>query len=190
MLVGVNVADSLLVEAVVVLCCKIGQIMFVYFSLPIDGNPRRLSFWQSLLDHIRQKLSKWKLAITGLHGKRFSLVESIEDGLWYKGMTAKYEEDGDNFRRWGRMSSIWWKDLYDIIYGGGGGVASWFLDGVWRKGRNNENSSFCCDLRFNGGGRWAWLEVENGTFCLGRGVVGGVWRTINKRIPTKENLLR
>nr|ABN08567.1 hypothetical protein MtrDRAFT_AC157504g36v2 [Medicago truncatula] len=66
-------------------------------------------------------------------------------------MTAKYEEDGDNFRRWGRMSSIWWKDLYDIIYGGGGGVASWFLDGVWRKGRNNENSSFCCDLRFNGG---------------------------------------
>nr|ABD33381.1 RNA-directed DNA polymerase, putative [Medicago truncatula] len=59
MLVGVNVADSLLVEAVVVLCCKIGQIMFVYFSLPIDGNPRRLSFWQSLLDHIRQKLSKW-----------------------------------------------------------------------------------------------------------------------------------
>jgi hypothetical protein len=57
------VADSLLVEAAVVLNCKIGHLRFVYLGIPIGGIPRQLSFWQSLVENIRKKLSRWKATI-------------------------------------------------------------------------------------------------------------------------------
>jgi len=44
MSVGVNVPDCWLVEAFVVLNCKIEHIPFVYLGLPIGSNPLRLSF--------------------------------------------------------------------------------------------------------------------------------------------------
>ena len=43
-LVGVNVVDSWLAEAALVLNCKVGSIPFMYLGMPIGGNPRRLSF--------------------------------------------------------------------------------------------------------------------------------------------------
>ena len=45
LLVGVNVPESWLVEAAVVLNCKVGAIPFMYLGLPIGGNARRLDFW-------------------------------------------------------------------------------------------------------------------------------------------------
>ena len=47
-MVGVNVAQSWLAEAALVLNCKVGSIPFVYLGMPIGGNSRRLSFWESL----------------------------------------------------------------------------------------------------------------------------------------------
>jgi len=40
MLVGVNIYDSWLNEAVFVLCCKVGKVSFVYLGLSIEGDPR------------------------------------------------------------------------------------------------------------------------------------------------------
>jgi hypothetical protein len=56
-LVGVSVNDSWLNEATSMLNCKIGKIHFVYLGLSIGGNPRRLSFWKSVLYRIQSKLS-------------------------------------------------------------------------------------------------------------------------------------
>jgi len=67
------VADSWLVEAIVVIYCKIGQIIFVYLGLPIVENPRRRSFRLSLFDHIRQKLSKWKSKNFSMGGRKLAV---------------------------------------------------------------------------------------------------------------------
>jgi len=44
MLVGINIEDSWLTEAASILSCKIGRVPFMYLSLPIGGDPRRLNF--------------------------------------------------------------------------------------------------------------------------------------------------
>jgi hypothetical protein len=44
LLVGNNISDSWLYEAVTVLSCKVGKIPFMYLGLPIGGNPWRLKF--------------------------------------------------------------------------------------------------------------------------------------------------
>ena len=45
LLVGINIGDSLLIEAASILNCKVGKIPFLYLGLSIGGDPRRLSFW-------------------------------------------------------------------------------------------------------------------------------------------------
>jgi len=60
MLVGVNIHDSWMAEAVSVLNCKFCRLPFVYLGLPIDGDPRKLNFWCPLLDLIKSRLLGWK----------------------------------------------------------------------------------------------------------------------------------
>ena len=50
MLTGVNVSDSWLSEAALVLNCRKGTIPFVYLGLPIGGDSRKLSFWKPVLE--------------------------------------------------------------------------------------------------------------------------------------------
>lgn len=57
MLVGVNISDSWLTEAVSLLNCKMGKVPFFYLGLPIGGNPRKLSFWDPVFNHIKSTLS-------------------------------------------------------------------------------------------------------------------------------------
>jgi hypothetical protein len=60
MLVGViNVDGNWLVDALMVMNCKIGQILFIYLGLPIGGNPRCHSLWLSLIEKIKM-LFGWK----------------------------------------------------------------------------------------------------------------------------------
>ncbi|CAJ2647905.1 unnamed protein product [Trifolium pratense] len=60
MLVGVNIPDSWLGEAAYALCCKVGKIIFLYLGLPIGGDPRRLGFWEPVLDRLKKSLSGWR----------------------------------------------------------------------------------------------------------------------------------
>jgi len=57
LLVGINICDSWLSEVASVLSCKVGKVPFLYLGLPIGGNPRRLSFWEPVLNHIKSRLS-------------------------------------------------------------------------------------------------------------------------------------
>jgi len=70
-------------------------------------------------------------------------------GLYYKVLMAKYGMEGGRVREWSSLSSIWWKDLCDIVKGGGGVAACWFLDGVGHWADNGEDTLFWCD---------AWLD--------------------------------
>lgn len=65
---GVNVSDTWLTEVAASLNCKIGALPFSYFGQPIGGDPRKLSFWYPLIDHIKSRLSGWKRRNLSLGG--------------------------------------------------------------------------------------------------------------------------
>jgi len=85
------------------------------------------------------------------------------------------------------MSSVWWKYLYDTVKGEGGGVASWFYEGVSCEVDIGENTSFWCDSWLDGGvlrssfSRLFDLSVDSSVTItemrrLGWEVDGGDWR--------------
>ena len=80
LLVGVNVAYSWLVEAALVLQCKVGSIPFVYLGLPIGGNARRLSFWEPIINRIKSRLSGWNSKHLSMGG-RLVLLKSVLSSL-------------------------------------------------------------------------------------------------------------
>jgi mannosylglycoprotein endo-beta-mannosidase len=68
MLAGViNVDGNWLVDALMVMNCKIGQILFIYLGLPIGGNPRCHSLWLSLIEKIKM-LFGWKSHFLSMYG--------------------------------------------------------------------------------------------------------------------------
>ena len=40
--------------------CRVGKMPFVYLGLPINGDARRLSFWDHVVTRIVTRLSGWK----------------------------------------------------------------------------------------------------------------------------------
>jgi hypothetical protein len=79
-LVGVNIAASWLNEAATILHCKMGSIPFVYLGLPIGGNPRRLSFWEPVVNRIKSRLSGWQSRFLSFGG-RLILLKSVLTAL-------------------------------------------------------------------------------------------------------------
>ncbi|GAU41069.1 hypothetical protein TSUD_284390 [Trifolium subterraneum] len=69
MLVGVNIADSWLVEAACVLGCRVGMVPFMYLGLPIGGEPRHLSFSEPVVNRIRSRLNGWKSHFLSFGGR-------------------------------------------------------------------------------------------------------------------------
>jgi hypothetical protein len=59
-LVGVNITDYWLNEAASILNCKVSKFPFLYLGLSIGGDPRRLSFWEPVVNTIKSRLSGWK----------------------------------------------------------------------------------------------------------------------------------
>jgi mannosylglycoprotein endo-beta-mannosidase len=80
MLLGVNVAESWLSEAAVVLGCSVGKIPFLYLGLPIGGDSRRLSFWEPVVNRICFRLSGWKSRFLS-YGGRLVLLKVILTSL-------------------------------------------------------------------------------------------------------------
>jgi len=79
-LVGINVDESWLSEAALVLSCKIGRIPFMYLSLPISGDARHLIFWEPIIDRIKSRLSDWKSRNLSFGG-RLILLKSVMSSL-------------------------------------------------------------------------------------------------------------
>ncbi|MCH83355.1 putative non-LTR retroelement reverse transcriptase, partial [Trifolium medium] len=80
LLVGVNIPDSWLVEAASVLCCKVGKIPFLYLGLPIGGDPRRLGFWEPVVNRLKNRLSGWRSRFLS-YGGRLVLLKSVLSSL-------------------------------------------------------------------------------------------------------------
>jgi len=59
LLVGINIGDSWLVEAASLLNCKVGKIPFLYLGLSIGGDPRKLAFWEPVINTIKTRLARW-----------------------------------------------------------------------------------------------------------------------------------
>jgi len=76
MLTGVNVPDSWLSEAALVMNCRRGTILFVYLGLPIGGDPRKLSFWKPVVDRIIPRLTSWNNKFLSFGG-RLVLLKSV-----------------------------------------------------------------------------------------------------------------
>jgi len=80
MLVGVNIASSWLLEAASVLRCKVGKVPFLYLGMPIGGNPRRLCFWEPIVNRIKSRLSGWNSRFLSFGG-RLVLLKSVLTSL-------------------------------------------------------------------------------------------------------------
>jgi len=80
LLIGVNVSDSWLHEAALVMNCRVGAFPFVYFGLPIGRDPQRLDFWKPVLNSIVSRLSSWKSKFLSFGG-RLILLKSVLSSL-------------------------------------------------------------------------------------------------------------
>jgi len=58
-----------LTEAAFVINCKLGRLHFLDMGLPISGDPRKLKFWQPLIDRVKSRLSGWKSKMLSLGGR-------------------------------------------------------------------------------------------------------------------------
>jgi hypothetical protein len=79
-LVGVNITDSWLNEAASILICKVGKFPLLYLGLSIGGDPRRLSFWEPVVNTIKSRLSGWKSRFLSFGG-RLVLLKSVLTSL-------------------------------------------------------------------------------------------------------------
>jgi len=80
LLTGVNISDSWLLEASLVLHCRKGVLPFVYLGLPIGGDSRKLSFWKPVVDRIEALLSLWSNTFLSFGGRRV-LLKSVLSSL-------------------------------------------------------------------------------------------------------------
>jgi hypothetical protein len=59
-LIDMNIFDSWLHAAVLVLNCKHSRVPFLYLVLPIGRDSKKLGYWYPLLDRIKKRLLGWK----------------------------------------------------------------------------------------------------------------------------------
>ncbi|XP_024626681.1 uncharacterized protein [Medicago truncatula] len=152
MLFGVNVNDSWLHEAAVVMHCKHGRLPFLYLGLPIGGDPRKIQFWYPLVERIRSRLSGWKYKNLSLGG-RLVLLKSVLSSIpvyYLSFFKAPSENGGLGVKRLKEFNIsllgkwVWrvledreslWNVVLRAKYGEVGGRV-WFCEGVgsiwWR----------------------------------------------------------
>ncbi|GAU34888.1 hypothetical protein TSUD_144190 [Trifolium subterraneum] len=182
MLVGVNIPESWLCEAASALRCKVGKIPFLYLGLPIGGDSGRLSFWEPVLTHLKNRLSGWKSRLLSFGG-RLILLNSLQG-------------EGREIESRGRSGSSWWREIARIRDSGGGIGGAWFGecisktlgDGVgagrgvwvWRRqlrGWEEEMFSECQNLLLN-----ISLQIPLKVSIL-------AWRLLRDTLPTKAKLV-
>jgi len=76
LIIGVNVSDSWLYEAAMVLNCRVGTLPFMYLGLPIGGDSWKIEFWRPILNSITSRLSNWNCKFHSFGG-RLILLKSV-----------------------------------------------------------------------------------------------------------------
>jgi len=79
-LFGISIEDLWLLEAASILSCKVGHFPFMYLGLPIGGDHRRLTFWDSVIHRLKYRLSEWKSRNLS-HGDRLILLKYVLSSL-------------------------------------------------------------------------------------------------------------
>ncbi|GAU21182.1 hypothetical protein TSUD_10990 [Trifolium subterraneum] len=160
MLVGINIVDSWLAEAASVLGCTVGVIPFMYLGLPIRGDPRRLSFWDPVLNRIRNRLSSWKSRYLSFGGRlvllkfvltslpvyalSFFRAPSDKSGLWYRVLRARYGEEAGRLVMGDRRGSSWWREILKIRDDESVG-GTWFAESIVRRVGDGNDTFFWND---------------------------------------------
>jgi len=117
MLIGVNITDSWLTEAALVMNCRRGSILFVYLGLPIGGDYRKLSFWKLGIDRIVARLSSWNNKFLSFGG-RLILLKSVMSSLPVYFLSFFKAPAGI-------ISSI--ESVFKSFFFGGGGGGGWII---------------------------------------------------------------
>lgn len=75
-LIGVAVEDRILRNLASSLHCKAGVVPFKYLGLTVEGNPRRISFWEPVITRVKKRLAALKNKCISFGG-RICLIKSI-----------------------------------------------------------------------------------------------------------------
>jgi len=79
-LAGINVEGNTLGLFASTLNCTLIGVPFKYLGVVVGGNPRKTSFWESILNKLSDRLSAWKRRFLSLAG-RICLVKSVLKSL-------------------------------------------------------------------------------------------------------------
>ncbi|GAU26327.1 hypothetical protein TSUD_56250 [Trifolium subterraneum] len=191
MLFGINVNDSWLHEAVVVMRCNYGRLPFLYLGLPIGGDSRKLRFWDPVVSRIRKRLSGWKCKNLSFGG-RLILLKFVMSSVpvyflsFFKapsGIISSLESMFSHFF-WGgceenrKTSWIKWDSICLNKANGGLGVRrlkefNFSLLGKWVWRCLEEKDSLWCKVL------QAKYGQEGGRLRFGEGVGSHWWRSMN-----------
>jgi len=80
MLTGVNINETWLAEASLVMNCRRRSYPFVYLGIPIGGDSKKLSFWKPVIDRIVARLSMWNNKFLSFGGHMI-LLKSVLSSL-------------------------------------------------------------------------------------------------------------
>lgn len=62
-----------------VMGCKVGSWSMKYLGMPLGGNPRAVSFWDSVVEKVSKKLVCWKKSYISLGGKITLIKASLSN---------------------------------------------------------------------------------------------------------------
>lgn len=79
-LCGINIDEDKLLYTALKLNCKIGSLPFLYLELPLSGYPKKVSFWQRIIDRIHKNLDHWK-CFNLSRGGRLTLNKAVPSNL-------------------------------------------------------------------------------------------------------------
>ncbi|MCH86251.1 ribonuclease H protein [Trifolium medium] len=77
---GVNVNSTFLEMACNFLNCRRGTIPFKYLGLPIGENPKSVTTWEPLVQHLRKRLFSWRNKHISLGG-RIVLINAVLNAI-------------------------------------------------------------------------------------------------------------
>ena len=75
-LAGLQVDKNILEIYARTLNCDIMQIPFIYLGVQVGGNPRRMQFWEPVVEKVKARLSVWKGKCLSFAG-RLCLIKSV-----------------------------------------------------------------------------------------------------------------
>lgn len=59
-LAGIEVGERTTQSLANLLHCKTMKAPFTYLGLPVGGNPRRLTFWDPVINKLKGRLTRWR----------------------------------------------------------------------------------------------------------------------------------